>query len=279
MSTSALAAPQGLSCPHAPNMPCHGAPRMSCHGAPRMSFCDDHVIIRWLPLDVVTEKDWPGLKARLPADELAQAARLRQADDRQSYIAAHALLRTLICRYEGGDPTDWRIVPAPGGKPRIVTQGSPPPLRFNLSHTRGLVAVAMARKAEIGLDVEIIRAGAIDLDAADQFFSPSECAALHACAPARRLEAAFALWTLKEAFLKSLGLGLHTDCPLDAFDIHLDGPLVTRAPAHTGDPSHWMLHTARPTDVHVLAMALRRVPGTDLRVDSEMIGREELHDG
>jgi 4'-phosphopantetheinyl transferase len=243
------------------------------------SLADGQVMVRWMVLDGLAGSDWPDLALRLTEGERLRAMALRHAADRQAYIAAHALLRTLICQLAGGQPAEWCILPEAGGKPRIVVKVGPAPLRFSLSHTHGLVAVAMTRRTEVGVDVERLRADALDPADADAFFSPREIAALLACPPQDRLAHAFAVWTLKEAFLKSLGLGLHDSCPLDAFDIRCDPPGVTRAPAHAGDPARWVLHSAWPTERHVLAVALRHESDVPLQIDARPMGLEAFREG
>jgi 4'-phosphopantetheinyl transferase len=245
---------------------------------PAGSLADGQLMVRWLALDRLTGPDWPGLERRLSAGERLRAMALRHEADRHAYIAAHALLRTLICQLAGGHPAEWRILPEAGGKPRIVPEVGPTPLRFSLSHTHGVVAVAMTRRTEVGVDVERLRADVIDPAELDAFFSPSEIAALRTCPPQDRLAHAFAVWTLKEAFLKSLGLGLHESCRLDAFDICLDPPRVTRAPAPCGDLARWVLHSAWPTHSHVMAVALRHEGDVPLQIDVGQMGREAFDD-
>ena len=59
----------------------------------------------------------------------------------------------------------------PYGRPEIQVEQGVPPLRFNLSHTTGLVTCAVTRSADVGVDVEqTTRQG--DLGA----IAPSSCA-------------------------------------------------------------------------------------------------------
>jgi 4'-phosphopantetheinyl transferase len=68
--------------------------------------------------------------------------------------------------------------------------------RFNLSHSRGCVACAVATGMTIGIDVETLSRKHGGLDIADRFFSPSEVAILHGTASNQQLQTFFRLWTL-----------------------------------------------------------------------------------
>jgi 4'-phosphopantetheinyl transferase len=85
---------------------------------------------------------------------------------------------------------------------------SEPPVHFNVSHTRGLVACVVSQIGEVGIDVERTDRS-IDLDAlAARFFHESELYDLRHVAEAARPTRFFELWVLKEAYLKGRGVGM-----------------------------------------------------------------------
>src|SRR5690606_33310169 len=94
------------------------------------------------------------------------------------------------------------------------------PLVFNLSHTDGLIACAVSRGREVGVDVEWLDRRGGDIDVADRFFSRYEVQALYAQPPERRRDRFFRYWTLKESYIKARGMGLAL--PLDRFSFELD---------------------------------------------------------
>lgn len=89
---------------------------------------------------------------------------------------------------------------------------------FNLSHSEELVICAVSSK-EIGCDVEKIFD--INLDIAKRFFSTKEYKTIvnQGTEEARR-EMFFRIWTLKESFIKLIGLGM--SLPMDSFCIQFD---------------------------------------------------------
>ncbi|WP_428268384.1 4'-phosphopantetheinyl transferase family protein [Haliangium sp.] len=164
--------------------------------------------------------------ALLSEDEQARMNRFRFERDRHLYLVAHALVRRVLSRYVDVAPDRWRFVTNQYGRPDIAPGLSPTPLRFNLSHTRGLVAVAVTLGRDLGVDVEHMFPRSFSLDVAEHFFAPREVAALMALPEHARRDRFFAYWTLKESYIKARGMGLAL--PLDGFAFHLD-----RAPEHT----------------------------------------------
>lgn len=149
----------------------------------------------------------------LDPGEQTQAARLRYDRDRDSYRAAHVLLRRALSQQAGHAPAHWRFVRSAHGRPEIDRSACPDAdgLRFNLSHTRGLVCCAVVQDLPVGIDAECRRPLRDARAIAERFFAAEEAAAVVAAGPpGSAAEAAIfhALWTLKEAYVKALGRGL-----------------------------------------------------------------------
>lgn len=166
--------------------------------------------------------------AVLDAEEQALAAQLRYAADRETYSAAHVLLRRALSRQAAYTPAQWRFVRAAHGRPEIDTSTCPgvDGLRFNLAHTRGLVCCAVAKGLPLGIDAECRRPLPDARAIAERFFAAEEAAAVAAAGPpGSAAEAAtfHALWTLKEAYVKALGRGLSMGLGGFAFRL-ADGP-------------------------------------------------------
>lgn len=186
-----------------------------------------------LSLDGLTETWIAGWRAMLDPTELARADRFVFARHRVQYIAAHALLRAaLSSTMSGPQPTDWRFIAGPNGKPAAWLGGQPAPLSFNLSHTNGIVGVATVPQGgcALGFDLEPLDRR-VTLDVADHYFRAEEVAWLTALAEVRRTTGFLQLWTLKEAFIKATGEGLSRD--LASFWFTLSPPCLHFAP-HSG---------------------------------------------
>jgi 4'-phosphopantetheinyl transferase len=174
-------------------------------------------------------------RATLSTDERARADRFHFDQDRRDYTLAHDLLRRCLSKYRPVAPTAWAFQTDAAGKPFLPSDST---LSFNLSHTRELVACAIASGMPVGIDAE--RTGRI-LDAAalaERYFSPCETASL-ARGGADALGLRFLeLWTLKEAFAKAVGAGL--TLPLNSMSFGLDQEdMITFEPPASFVASEW----------------------------------------
>lgn len=98
-------------------------------------------------------------------------------------------------------------------------------------------------------------------------FSTNEQASLNSLPSELQLGRFYALWTLKEAYIKARGLGL--SLPLQEFSFELEeaaSPSLEIADSLEDDPDEWQILTCQATKMHKLAVALRRGRTANLRV-------------
>lgn len=187
----------------------------------------------------------------LSEDERRRWRGFRSRDAAAQFLVGRGLLRSALSDCTDITPERWRFEAGAYGKPRIASPAIPRDLRFNLSHTRSLVALAVCESFEVGVDVEEIR----PLDVAELAplaLAPEERSAFEKLAPDERLERFYTLWTLKEAYAKARGFGLSLPFPEIAFEPCDGGWRLARAPQ---DAASWTFLTMRPTDRHRLAIA------------------------
>jgi 4'-phosphopantetheinyl transferase len=209
----------------------------------------------WLTLDDVPADAWDRWTTLIDEAERARAAGFVHDRDRHQFIAAHTLLRVLLQRFAGQPAGTWRFVTGSHGKPSLHPDHGLGQLAFNISHTRGAVACAMALGHTIGVDIEDVGRSERTLEIAETYFAPAELALLRA-APAAAQPALFIrLWTLKEAYIKAHGDGL--SLPLDQFAFSLSPLGITFTAAIRDDPVAWQFCTLAPTSTHMLSLAIR----------------------
>lgn len=150
-----------------------------------------------LPLRHETQK---ALHAVLSTDEQARAARFIAPSARRQFVAGRGILRHLLARYTGQPAQALRLSTGPHGKPALA---GPSALTFSLSHTEGLLLLAVARNLDVGVDVERVRPIEGVHRVAARCFTAQECAELEA-GP----EGFLRLWTSRESALKACGLGI-----------------------------------------------------------------------
>ncbi len=199
-------------------------------------------------------------------DEHERMARFVFEKDRRSFLLTRALVRTMLSRYAPVDPAGWRFITNVHGRPEILDRPSGiPDLRFNISHTNGLIACAVTIGREVGVDVEHVGRH-LTHDVAGRHFAPAEVADLRRLPEEEQRTAFYDYWTLKEAYIKARGFGLAL--PLGDFAFTLNppaAPTIKFEPALQDDPGTWQFHQAWPTPTHRFALAVRR-DGSDLPV-------------
>lgn len=194
------------------------------------------------------------LEAVLSDEEITRSRRFAFANNRHEYIAAHALCRIMLSTFAKAPARDWQFQAGPHGRPEIIRSGSVSDLRFNISHTRGLVCVAVTQGHDIGADVEWTgRKNQLD-DIARVKFSKPEAAQLAGLQGLEKAQVFFSFWTLKEAYIKAIGKGLAE--PLDGFAFSLD-PLGIDFLKGQDDPQGWRFELFAPVPDYLCALAVK----------------------
>ncbi|HZP42167.1 MAG TPA: 4'-phosphopantetheinyl transferase superfamily protein [Candidatus Binatia bacterium] len=221
---------------------------------------DGAVHVWWVRPERVVGARIAACAALLAPDERARVARMRAGEARHAALVTRALVRTVLSCYADVDPRAWVFGAGRHGRPRIAGPPGAPRLSFNVSHTRGLVACAVGRRA-VGVDVERRARRAPALALAGRWFAPAEAHTLRALPSARRRARFLALWTLKEAYAKVRGLGLTLGLRRVRFGIDRTGRVRAAFAPGAGRPGRWSFALVRPTSGHLMAVAARRAAG------------------
>lgn len=187
---------------------------------------------------------------------------------RHEYLVAHALLRSCLSRYADVHPREWQFSTNAYGRPEIHVEQGVTPLRFNLSHTDGLVACAVTRSADVGVDVEkTMRQGDLEKIATINF-APQELEELGHLGGMAWRDHFFDLWTLKEAYIKARGLGLSLPLQQFAFRLKSNGakPFEFYSDSATHPPEDWTFGLLSPTPQHRLAFSVRHPEPLQIRL-------------
>jgi 4'-phosphopantetheinyl transferase len=148
-----------------------------------------------------------GLWRSLSSDERERAQRFHRESDRRRFTVRRGRLRALLAGYLDATPAEIVLALDDRGKPRLRSPDFTW-LRFNLSRSAEVVVFAVAHSREVGVDVEQVRPDFPVDEVARRFLTVDERAALASLPDQGRVEAFFATWTRKEAYLKALGVGL-----------------------------------------------------------------------
>jgi 4'-phosphopantetheinyl transferase len=187
----------------------------------------------------------------------------RHERDRTLFLCARGLVRTVLASYLDCTCHDVRFAANDFGKPILVPGDSAgAKLHFNLTHSRGAVALAVSGGREVGIDVEERHRPVEYLALAERFFAEAEARHLRGLDPAELPDAFFAIWTLKEAYVKGIGRGL--TFPLEAFCFDLDAHkrLTAFRPQADFVDRDWHFHQFDLGERHCGALAVHGVGAT-----------------
>ena len=194
------------------------------------------------------------LEALLSESERERYDHFCHAGARREYLLARGLARTVLASYTGIAPADLHFTTDAFGKPVLFAPVNDPRLHFNLSHSHGVVACAVAMGRQVGIDVEDGSRRVEFMELAERYYAPAEFAHLRMLRGAALQSAFFTIWTLKEAFVKAIGLGLRF--PLETFSFELDGDRLVRFHPPPTLPGSWRFVQFAPTDRHRGALAV-----------------------
>lgn len=142
----------------------------------------------------------------LSEEERIHAAHYAFKHLEKRYLISRILLRRILASYTQTLPEQLIFTPEPCGKLNLASPSFP--LQFNLSHSKDLILYAISR-SPVGIDVEFIRPLENMDDIVNNYFSPHEILRFHSYAEKReRIEWFYEIWTSKEAYFKTSGIGL-----------------------------------------------------------------------
>ena len=156
--------------------------------------------------------------AAVPAVRREKVDRVRPGEVKRLSLCAGALLDEALRAYGVAD-AEMDFAEGEHGKPFLPRR---PDVQFSLSHSGTLAMCAVADRP-VGCDVQRLSPRSLRL--AERFFSPAEQHVIFSLASDTAQQAMFyRIWTLKESFIKCIGLGLAM--PLDSFDLFPDGDAI-----------------------------------------------------
>jgi 4'-phosphopantetheinyl transferase len=190
----------------------------------------------------------------LSGEETDRSDRYRFETDRQRFIARRGILRQLLGRYCGLNPSRIHYHVNPYGKLSLMSNL----LFFNLSNSQNRIAFVFTLEKDIGVDIEQVRPMTDHSLMAERFFSQEEQTGLSALPAPIQTEAFYHIWTQKEAFIKAHGKGL--SWPLKDFSVSVEpnkpGRLLSIKGGSDGTSS-WQMFCTKPEADWRVAVCIR----------------------
>lgn len=213
--------------------------------------------------EVLPEAYWNHFLSQVSAERRGQASRFVHQADAYRSVLGEVLTRVTLSKLTGQRPGELSFTRNSYGKPSL---SHPSDVQFNVSHSGDWIALISGGPDALGVDVEKITP--IDMQIAERFFSPAESQFLAGEPAERQLETFYRLWTLKESYIKAVGMGL--SMPLDSFAMlphDRGGWHCEQAGAHR-------FYSQRLDDQHMLAACSA---GGNLPSQPELITIEDMY--
>jgi len=197
------------------------------------------------------------LTAILSEEELDRCRRFHFPADRHRYLVSHALLRKTLSRYIDIPPAGWCFSHGEHGRPEI-SNPNVAALRFNLTHTAGLVGCVVTLDNDCGIDAELISDRHNPTGVAERMFSAGECLEMRQLKDAAQLGYFFTRWTLREAYVKARGIGISFPTRKLQFRVNDKASVTVKFETCLQENERdWHFYLLRPTPEHVAAIAVR----------------------
>jgi 4'-phosphopantetheinyl transferase len=147
------------------------------------------------------------LWASLSGAERERARSFRSQASQREFVIGIGALRSILGNYLRVIPQAVEFIRGQHGKPELAPRHARSGLRFNLSHSHGLILEAISLK-EVGVDVEFIQSEVSLSEVGARVLSPLETLLVSQRPAIDRQRGFFQCWTRKEAFAKGFGEGL-----------------------------------------------------------------------
>ena len=153
-------------------------------------------------------RHWPEWEQVLSAEERAKADRFVRPEDRHRSGASRAILRRLLGHYLSLPPAEVRFTYNRFGKPSLDRTRHSSQLALSVAHSGECAVFGLRGRGLVGVDLEWLVPGTSIDDLVSEICTARERQRMEILPEAKRRQAFFRCWTLKEAYLKALGVGL-----------------------------------------------------------------------
>jgi 4'-phosphopantetheinyl transferase len=219
----------------------------------------DALVIGWTDVRALTGHEAARWVTALPDVERARFDRFKHERSAHEFLVGRLLVRRWLASLTGHAPGTWHFVEGTRGRPEIASPATT--LRFNLAHSGGVVACIISESREAGVDVEDLSRRVVEQGLWHRFCAPSEIADIEAQPLEERQRRFLTYWTLKEAYLKAIGLGIGVHLADIAFTVG-EPPTISFHDSLLGTSTDWAFGMASVGDHFLLSWATPQAPHT-----------------
>lgn len=164
----------------------------------------EQAVVVWIARLSESHDTLPLLESWLDTRERERAARFHFAEDRARFTIGRGLARKLLGAALFRPPAEIQFTSTERERP-VLREGG---LEFNITHAGDLVAVAFAKNARVGIDIERVERKVDLMGVAERILSEEDFAKFCALPDVEKAATFFRIWTRKEAYLKATGEGI-----------------------------------------------------------------------
>lgn len=202
----------------------------------------------------------------LSREESMRAERILRPSHKTTFIVAKALTRIALAHYLDESPHALTFTSNEYGKPRLAGRSQSASLHFNLSHTEDAIVLLVKEHGEVGVDIECLDRdfkGSV-LDIAGRSFTEAEVWNISRAENQnhRFLE----LWTLKEAYAKTIGLGL--SAPLSEISFNIGDTTAIEFTDGHRPQADYFFYQSRDVPRHVVSICIDHGAGPLMMVET-----------
>lgn len=221
----------------------------------------------------------PDLKALLTQNERARADRFIDKPAALRFLFGRSLLRCALSAHSKSRailPAAWRFDQQEHGKPELTAPFANTQLKFNLSHSAGMIVCAVTNQLEVGIDVEHLERDIDVVSVGTYCLSPHEIANIQATLPAERQRRFLQYWTLKEAYAKTRGDGLSYPLKRVTMGMRSDGRVSLLDENDVNAAQDFRFVQIVPTSQFVGALCWKQAGSNEVRVRIRSITEADL---
>jgi 4'-phosphopantetheinyl transferase len=171
----------------------------------------------------------------LSSEEETRFRAYRSRDAAERYVVTRSLVRIVLSQHLGIAPRDIRVDRTDSGKPVVPDAAS---VHFNVTHSADLILMALSDGRPVGVDVERRREVQRVRDLVARWLTEVERGEVARLTEsgATPSDAFLRIWSLKEARLKALGVGISgaAGATVHAVDVLPLDDLLAALPVHGG---------------------------------------------
>lgn len=213
----------------------------------------------WLcfPQEVTAPSLLAQYEGLLTSDEMIRKNRFHFQKHRQLYLITRAMEKDLLSRYSGIAMAELVLKRNAYGKPMLQqnSRGSSR-LHYNISHTEGLIVLALCKGRQIGVDVESTQRKIGYQSIIQSYFSNAEVDDIEQQTTEQKKNNRFYdYWTLKEAYIKGIGKGLSTALQNIQFKLSHDNK-ISCIDNNSTEHGAWQQYLFTADHAHTIAVSV-----------------------